>query len=58
MTTFRGRISRRIAHWRATLETQNAILHLDDRLREDAGLPRRARDERPHFNLLNPFSYR
>ncbi len=35
------RLARRIAGWREVIATRRAIAHLDDHMREDAGLPRR-----------------
>lgn len=54
MTILRHRLARRIANWKQDLATRRATRHLDDRLREDAGLPPRAVDARDR-HLLFPF---
>jgi uncharacterized protein YjiS (DUF1127 family) len=55
MLTLRGRIARRIAHWKNEMATRRAIAHLDDRLREDAGLPRRDSNAPERSHLRNPY---
>lgn len=48
----RGRLARRFATWREEAATRRAIMHLDDRLREDAGLPKRSTDPRSQSTLF------
>ncbi len=48
------RLARRIAGWREVIATRRAIAHLDDHMREDAGLPRREPQRHGGRSLLFP----
>ena len=55
MGILRRRLARRIANWRAGREKRRAIAPPDDRLLEDAGLPRRSTAPRKQTHLHYPY---
>ena len=54
MLFHQGRLARHFANWKAVIATKRSIVHVDDRLREDAGLPKRDRDPRNEIALRFP----